>query len=171
MQDHCCWEEFVDRSGYRFELLGVSLSSAEVTVGGTVSFSLEVQNTGWSSLYTPRRGYLSLFQYLVRGDVQTMEVDGSVEEWAAVQDGFVDEYSPGTAAAADVSSVQVTNDADFVYIRVSFHNVSDGRLGLPMPLCLLLGWRLFLVALSWSLVVRVLTSIIKFDLRCVVSMP
>jgi hypothetical protein len=126
MQNHCCWEEFVERSGYRFELRGAQLMATEVSVGGSLSYSFDIENTGWSSLFSQRRGYVSLFQYLSRGDMQTIIVDGLLEEWVDVTDNFEDEYSPHTTAVADVSSVKLTNDAENLFILISFYNISEG---------------------------------------------
>ena len=136
MTDNCCWEEFVDRSGYRFELESAEFYSKSTSVspmylnvakGSSLNYEFTVKNTGWSSLFSKRRGYLSLFQYLSRGNTQTMAIDGDMAEWDEVETGFEDEYNPSTAAVADVRFVQITNDLEFFYIHIRFYNVSEGE--------------------------------------------
>lgn len=143
MQEECCWEEFTDRSGYRFELKTVNLTSPSgatattessgsslaltVPLGGTLNYSLAVENTGWSSLFSQRRAYLILTQTVRKGDMVSVAVDGEVEEWPQVRSGWEDEQSAYTAAVADVRSVRVANDEDHLYIFVSFYNVTDGE--------------------------------------------
>jgi len=92
-----------------------------------MSYQLDIANTGWGSLYSQRRGYLSLFQYQSRGDMQTVEVDGVwEEEWNEVATGFDDATDTSSTAVADVREVRVTNDAEYLYLLIRFYSVTEG---------------------------------------------
>ena len=71
-------------------------------------------------VFSPRRAFLRLSQVIERNHQQSISMTGNAEEWEYVMDHFDDNRTDGTHAVADIEKVYVTNDEDFLYIRVKF---------------------------------------------------
>lgn len=119
IQNSGCWDDFVDNMGYRFELDNFEFPG-QISPGSVVPVSFTIRNTGWSRVFSPRRAFLRLSQVIERNHQQSISMTGNAEEWEYVMDHFDDNRTDGTHAVADIEKVYVTNDEDFLYIRVKF---------------------------------------------------
>ena len=129
--------------GYRYELISAAVSSTlpsgldiagdtdcVVAPGEELHYRFEIKNTGYSRVFTPRRAYLRLLQLLNAGDRHTMAIDGDMSDWITAdvdvpEDGANDAEADQLDAVADIESIVVTNDQDYINIKIAFFSTGD----------------------------------------------